>query len=106
MWQKQTCVAVNAEAMAATIETNLRDMVEINGGVREKVLRVSKESIATAPPFLNNGGNGFNEPEPEFANQLAGSSRKASEEMSDPPVVKKRATFAQSFFNFFKPASN
>ena len=57
-----------AEAMSSTIETNIREMVEINGGIRKLVQRVSKESIATAG---NNGsgsnGNGSGRYENEFA---------------------------------------
>ena len=38
---------LHAEAMAATIEGNLREMMEINGNARGLVHRVSKQSIAT-----------------------------------------------------------
>ena len=54
---------LHAEAMAATIETNLREMVEINGSARRLVQRVSKESIATA----GNNGNGSSQADVEFA---------------------------------------
>lgn len=111
-------MAVTAEAMAATIETNLRDMVEINGSVRQKVLSVSKECIAqTGNRYQWNGsgngddhgngnGNGHVEPEPEYANQQADSNRDAPRELSSSPAPKKRGVFAQSFFNFFRPAAS
>ena len=40
--------------MAGTIETNLREMVEINGNTKGLVQKVRKESIVTA----GNNGNG------------------------------------------------
>ena len=108
-----------AEAMAATIETNLRDMVEINGDVRQKVLSVSKECIAqTGNRYQWNGsgngdgkgddsgnGNGNGHVEPESANQ-ANSNRDAPTELSSSSAPKKRGVFAQSFFNFFRPAAS
>ena len=54
---------VTAESMAATIETNLREMVAITRNARDLVQRVSKESIATA----GNHGNGSGHPEVGFA---------------------------------------
>ena len=56
---------LTAEAMSSTIEGNIREMVEINDGIRQLVQRVSKESIATAS---NNGtGNGSGRVDHEFA---------------------------------------
>ena len=52
-----------AEAMSGTIETNIREMVEINDGIRQLVQRVSKESIAT----VSNNGNGSGRVDHEFA---------------------------------------
>lgn len=49
--------------MAATIETNLREMVEINGNARGLVQRVRKESVATA----GNNGNGSGQADVKFA---------------------------------------
>ena len=108
--------------MAATIETNLRDMVDINGGVRQKVLSVSKECIAqTGNRYQwngngngngneNNDGNGVGdgavESEPEYATQQADSKGDAPRELSSSPEPKKRGVFAQSFFNFFRPAAS
>ena len=104
--------------MAATIETNLRDMVEINGGVRKKVLGVSKECIAqTGNRYQWNGsGNGIDNgngggdvdvaPEPEYANQQTESNREAPRDTSGSPAPKKRGVFSQSFFNFFRPAAS
>lgn len=104
--------------MAATIETNLRDMVEINGGVRQKVLGVSKECIAqTGNRYQWNGngsgnengngdGNGGTGPEPEYANQQTESKREAPRDTSTSPAPKKRGVFSQSFFNFFRPAAS
>lgn len=54
---------VSAETMAATIETNLREMVEINGNARRLVQRVSKASIATA----GNNGNSSSQADVELA---------------------------------------
>ena len=61
--QKQTTLAWTAEAMSGTIETNIREMVDINDGIRQLVQRVSKESIATA----SNNGNGSGRVDHEFA---------------------------------------
>lgn len=105
---------LTAEAMAAQIETNLRDMVDINGGVRQKVLSVSKECIAqTGNRYQWNGnGNGDGnehgavEPEPEYANQQADVNTNALRETSSSAAPKKRGVFAQSFFNFFRPAAS
>lgn len=122
--QKKEMFGLTAEAMAATIETNLRDMVEGNGGVRQKVLSVSKECIAqTGNRYQWNGngngngdgnesgngngsGDGVVESEPEYATQQADSNRDASRELSSSPEPKKRGVFAQSFFNFFRPAAS
>lgn len=49
--------------MSGTIETNIREMVDINDGIRQLVQRVSKESIATA----SNNGNGSGRVDHEFA---------------------------------------
>ena len=49
--------------MAGTIETNLREMVEINGNARGLVQRVRKESVATA----GNNGNGSGQADVNFA---------------------------------------
>ena len=107
---------LTAEAMAAQIETNLRDMADINGGVRQKVLSVSKECIAqTGNRYQWNGngnGNGDGnehgavEPDPEYANQQADVKTDALRETSSSAAPKKRGVFAQSFFNFFRPAAS
>ena len=109
---------LTAEAMAASIETNLRDMADINGDVRRKVLSVSKECIAqtgnryqwngTGNGNGSGGGNGNEamQPEPEHANQQAESGRDALKEPSSSAAPKKRGVFAQSFFNFFRPAAS
>lgn len=102
--------------MAATIETNLRDMVEINGGVRQKVLGVSKECIAQTGNRYQWSGNGNGKEngngdvdvgrEPEYANQQTESKREAPRDTSSSPAPKKRGVFSQSFFNFFRPAAS
>lgn len=57
---------LSAEAMSGTIETNIREMVEINDGIRGLVQKVnSGDCIATAS---NNGnGNGSGRVDHEFA---------------------------------------
>ena len=58
---------LTAEAMSGTIETNIREMVEINDGIRQLVQRVSKESIATVGNNGNGSGRGRGRIDHEFA---------------------------------------
>lgn len=59
---------LSAEAMSGTIETNIREMVEINDGIRGLVQKVnSGDCIATASNSGNGNGNGSGRSDHEFA---------------------------------------